>query len=136
MTNGSAIAQAPTATVTAETVLQGLATPQDSKALIIDRIYAISYEQQYGKPEFLVKLARHESVFLQYPKILDSNNQYSMGLFHFQQASFDRFCWHKYFIGNDIYDIDTQIECVIKMDRDGLVPSNWVNSYRKIMNGK
>lgn len=136
MTVGSAKAQAPNAILTTEKVLQGLATPQDNKVLIEQRIYAISYEQQYGKPEFLVKLAGHESVFLKYPKILDSNDKYSMGLFHFQQSSFDRFCWHKYFIGNDIYDIDTQIKCVIKMDRDGLVPSNWVLSYKKIMSGK
>lgn len=135
MTVGSAKAQAPNATLTTEKVLQGLATPQDNKVLIEQRIYAISYEQQYGKPEFLMKLAMWESRFLKYPKIFDSNAKYSMGLFHFQQGTFDQFCWHKYFIGNDIYDIDTQIKCVIKMDRDGLVPVHWVLSYKRIMNG-
>lgn len=141
VTNGSAITQAPTADkVTAETALGGVANLSNSKVLtrkyIISEIYRISEEQQYGRAWFLIELAQHESDYLRVPKLLDSNNKYSMGLFHFQQATFDHYCWREYFIGNDIANIDTQIECAIKMDRDGLVPTAWFNSYRKIMAGK
>lgn len=124
--------------MTAEIARSGPANLSDYKALIIDRIYNISSELQYGKPKFLIALARHESVFLKYPQIIDSNGKFSIGLFHFQQASFDRYCWKKYFIGNDIMDIDTQIKCVIKMDRENknLIAKNWVLSYKKIMAGK
>ena len=126
--------------MTAETALGGVANLSNSKVLsqreIIDEIYIVCKRMDFGDSDLLVSLARHESVFLKYPKILDSNNKYSMGLYHYQRATFDYLCVGKYKLPDDIMSIKVQTECSIDAIRDGLANQLWTNSMRKIANGK
>lgn len=126
--------------MTTEKVLQGLAIPQDNKVLtqreIIDEIYIVSKNMDFSDSDLLVNLAEHESAVMKYPKILDVNNKYSYGLYHFQRATFDYLCVGKYQLPDDIMDVRVQTECSIDAIRDGLANQMWFNSMNKIRNGK
>jgi len=95
-------------------------------------IYAVSQEEGYNNPQILVALARHESVFLKYPKVLDTNNKYSYGLYHFQKITFDNFCVKKYQLPDDIMNPVIQTRCAIRAMKDGYFQKLWYNSYKKI----
>lgn len=95
-------------------------------------IYAVSQDEGYDNPQILVALARHESVFLKYPKVLDTNNKYSYGLYHFQKTTFDNFCVKKYQLFDDIMNPVIQTRCSIRAIKDGYFQKLWYNSYRKI----
>jgi len=98
-------------------------------------IYAVSQDEGYDNPQILIALARHESVFLKYPKVLDTNNKYSYGLYHFQKATFDDYCVKKYQLPDDIMNPVIQTRCVIKSINDGYFKKLWYNSYWKISKG-
>jgi len=95
-------------------------------------IYIVSKEEGFGDPELLIALAGHESVFLKYPKILDSNNKYSFGLYHWQKDSFNDYCIKKYHLPNDIMDPVIQTRCSIRAIKDGYFKKLWSNSAKKI----
>ena len=98
-------------------------------------IYAVSQDEGYDNPQILVALARHESVFLKYPKVLDTNNKYSYGLYHFQKATFDDYCVKRYQLSDDIMNPVIQTRCAIRIINNGYFQQLWYNSYRKISKG-
>jgi len=106
-----------------------------NQATLERMIYIISEEEDFNKPALLISLARHESIFLKVPKILDTNNKWSLGLYHWQRDSFDDYCIDKYNLPDDIMGPVIQTRCSIRAIKDGYFETLWVNSSRKIKKG-
>ncbi|MDD5220840.1 MAG: hypothetical protein PHV11_09755 [Candidatus Bipolaricaulis sp.] len=98
-------------------------------------IYAISKEEGFDNPKLLIALARHESIFLKVPKILDTNGKWSLGLYHWQRNSFDDYCIEKYNLSDDIMNPVIQTRCSIRAIKDGHLKDLWHNSAKKIAKG-
>ena len=95
-------------------------------------IYIISKKEEFDNPKLLIALARHESIFLEVSKKLDTNNKYSYGLYHWQEGSFNDYCIRKYDLLDDIMDPIVQTRCSIRAIKDGYFEKLWVNSSKKI----
>ena len=83
--------QAPTITSLLETVNDNFDITSDidwNESSLKETIKYIANEEQFGNVQLLERLAYHESRFLLYPKIMDTNGYYSYGLFHFQLNTF------------------------------------------------
>jgi len=73
----------PVTTTTTTTIISEWT--QDSLNIAIE---TIANEEQFEDIDLLKQLAYHESRYLLYPKIIDTNGYYSYGLFHFQLYTF------------------------------------------------
>lgn len=106
-----------------------------NKDTLEQMIYTVSEQEGFDNPQLLIDLARHESVFLEYPKILDNNNRYSIGLYHFQEHTFNDWCVKKYQLPDKIENPVIQTKCAIRIIQDNQFEKLWVNSSKKISKG-
>lgn len=93
---------------------------------------------EYGwKDKALIhELSKHESINLKVPYLIDTNNKPSIGLYHFQEGTFERYCVNNFGLKDDINNPVVQTICVIKMGQRNLIHTNWVLSYKKIMRNR
>ena len=101
---------------------------------LTDMIYSVSRAEGWAYPELIIGLAQYESIWLTVPRILDTNQKYSTGLYHFQDATFQSYCVKKFHLDDDIMDPVVQTKCAIRMGKLNLIHTSlgWQNSYKKI----
>ena len=85
---------------------------------IENQIAQVAAKHKFKNVNFLIKLAEIESGLDPNIKVLDTNNRYSIGLLNFQQSTYTGLCVERYGIDKDIYSVENQIECYIKIHRD------------------
>lgn len=105
---------------------------QWDRNLLEQMIYQESENEGFNNPVLLIKLAEKESNFLKYPKIVDTNGKLSIGLYHFQETTFDNFCVKKYKLEDSIEDPVIQTRCAIRLIQDNYLMKMWYLSTLKI----
>lgn len=116
---------------------QGTIAITKTKLGVEDKILIVAANHNFNNVNFLLKLAEIESRMNPDIKHLDTNNRYSYGALQFQQATYTSLCVDRYGIDKDIYSLENQIKCYIKIYND-LGPEfitstgGWYNSSIKI----
>jgi hypothetical protein len=85
---------------------------------IEDQIIIVAAKYNFNNINFLLGLAEIESRSNPDIKHLDTNNRYSYGLLQFQQATYTSLCVDRYGIDTDIYSVENQVHCFIKIYND------------------
>ena len=85
---------------------------------IENQIAQVAAKHKFKNVNFLIKLAEIESGLDPNIKVLDTNNRYSYGLLNFQMETYTSLCVDRYGIDKDIYSLENQVECYIKIHQD------------------
>jgi len=103
----------------------------------------IAEQEDFSNVYLLKQLAWHESRYLKYPEIVDTNGWMSRGLYHFQTSTFIEQASKYGLIPEDttteqgiilVQDVELQIRTVCRMGNDDmrLIRNKWWNSWNKI----
>jgi hypothetical protein len=129
----SHVSQADAPNVTVE---QWISNTSWNQSNIESMIRTVCSAYEWNDPDLLISLAKIESINLTKPFIIDTNGLPSRGLYHFQESAWNQYCVDQFHLQDDIENPTVQTICVIKMGKLNLIHVKWVNSYKKITNGK
>ena len=106
---------------------------------IENQIAQVAAKHKFKNVNFLIKLAEIESGLDPNIKVPDTNNRYSYGLLNFQMSTYTGICMDEYRLDDNIYSLENQVECYIKIYKDEtkgvdfiISTGGWYNSSIKI----
>ena len=124
------------------TIIKPIEWNEETLTTLIEKVAG---EEGFTQVDLLNQLAFHESRWLLYDEIIDTNGYYSRGLFHFQLYTFLEQAKKYGVIPNDtdeeqgkilIMNPELQIRTICRMGNNDIynIKKHWVLSWRKICN--